>query len=312
MGALMRKLPDKFFVISAAVFISVSSGLIAVSTTVLAFVIAQALQGVARAFFFTGNQTHAVRVSTSAVRGLTTVNLAGGLGALLGPAVAGLLSEHSAQLALAVGVGTGGLTLVPAAFLLRLAPFAGAHRQPGRIWRRPGVGTACWGGMTSGTWKGLLDSYVPVALALAAQSASTIGILISIANAAALLGSGLAGWVRRLGIRRSLLIGIVATGIGSAAFGALADQPVAAAAALIVSGLGAGLLQTIGPATATEAVHPEERGDAIASVGLFRASALFVAPLGMAGMVLSAPVSVAFVVAGALVSLPLLLARPQT
>jgi hypothetical protein len=143
-----------------------------------------------------------------------------------------------------------------------------------------------------------------VALALTTQSTSTIGILISVANTAALMGSGLAGWVRPAGVRTSLLIGIFATGLGTAALGPLAGVVLATGCTLVVSGLGAGLLQTLGPATATQAVVYQEQGDAIASVGLFRASALFGAPLGMAAMVLVAPVGMAFNVVGLLVTLP--------
>lgn len=188
--------------------------------------------------------------------------------------------------------------------MVRLPPFGTVQKLAGRIWRRPGVGTACWTGATFGTWRGLLDSYVPVALALTTQSTSTIGILISVANTAALMGSGLAGWVRPAGVRTSLLIGIFATGLGTAALGPLAGVVLATGCTLVVSGLGAGLLQTLGPATATQAVVYQEQGDAIASVGLFRASALFGAPLGMAAMVLVAPVGMAFNVVGLLVTLP--------
>lgn len=309
MGVMLRRLPDKVFVVGAAALIALSCVLVAASTTIAAFALSLVLQGVARAFFWTGSQTHAVRVSHSAVSAMTTVHLAGGIGSLVGPILAGILSEQSAQLALVVGVAIGLLSVIPAVLLINLPPFETVARpEPGRIWRRPGVDAACWTGVTGGVWRGLLNSYVPVVLALAAQSATTIGILISIANATALLGSGLAIKVRHAGIRASLIIGVVATGLGTAALGPLASVPVAAAVALAVSGIGAGLLQTIGPAIATEVVHPEERGDVIASVGLFRAAALFVAPLGMAGMVLIVPVGVGFLFAGALSLLPMVVA----
>ena len=46
--------------------------------------------------------------------------------------------------------------------------------------------------MGTGVWRGVLSSYVPVALAFAAQSASTIGILVSVGNCQAIpIGSGL-------------------------------------------------------------------------------------------------------------------------
>lgn len=305
-GAMMRKLPDKFFVISAALLLMVSCGLIAISTITSAFVVAQLLQGVARAFFYTGAQTHAVRVSPSAVHGLTIINFTAGIGAFAGPVLAGLLAEHSVQLALTVGSAIGGLALILATLMVRLPPFGVAGKQPVQIWRRPSARTACWAGAASGIWRGLLDSYVPVMLALAMQSTSTIGLLISIANAAALMGSGLAGWARRAGIRRSLMIGILTAGLGSAAFGPLAGVTVAAGCLLVISGFGAGLLQTLGPATAADGVHSDEQGDAIATVGLFRASALFLAPLSVAGIVLVAPMGIAFLITAALGTLPAL------
>ena len=128
-------------------------------------------------------------------------------------------------------------------------------------------------------------------------------------NAAALLGSAASTWIRRTGVNGSLLIGLVSTALGTAAIGPLAGMTVAVAFALVVSGIGAGILQTVGTAVATELVHPEERGDVIASVGLFRAGALFAAPAGMAGIVLLAPISIAFLIVGGLVMLPALSLR---
>ncbi len=113
-----------------------------------------------------------------------------------------------------------------------------------------------------------------MALSLAGQPAAVIGILLSIANATVLVGSTASGWVRRRGgVRASLVIGMIATGLGLAAvgpFAGLTAPPVAIA--LAISGIGAGVLQTVGPAIAAEKVHPEERGDALALTGTFRAT----------------------------------------
>lgn len=306
-GPMMRKLPDKVFVVGSACLIAVSCLIVVASTSIVAFALSLGLQGVARAFFWTGSQTHAIRVSKSAVGGMAVVHLASGIGFLVGPVIAGVLTEDSAQTALIAGVVTGVGAILPALLLIRLPPFATVEKaEPGRIWRRPGVDAACWTGVTAGVWRGLLNSYVPVVLALAAQSATTIGILIAVANATALFGAGVAPWVRRAGPRASLTIGVLATGAGIGLLGPIASLPMLAAVALAVSGVGAGLLQTIGPAVATEAVHPEELGDVVASVGLFRAGALFAAPLGMAGLALVMPVGMAFLVAGVLSLLPAL------
>ena len=309
MGMLLRRAPDKVFVIVSCLLVAASCGVLVLWTSLAAFVLSQLAQGVARAFFWTGIQTHAVRVARTPVGGLAAMNIAGGLGALIGPVIAGLASEFSTQLALDMGVAAGVLTLIPAAVLVKLPTFETRHKGQGMLWRRPGVSATCWTAVGTGAWRGVLNSYVPVALALVAQPASTIGILVAIANAATLVGSAISGWVRRAGINGSLLIGTLATGLGTAVIGILAGFTVAIALALIVSGIGAGILQTVGPAVATELVHPEERGDIIASVGLFRAAALFAAPAGMAGIVLVAPISAAFVVAGALVMLPIVSLR---
>lgn len=172
------------------------------------------------------------------------------------------------------------------------------------LWRRPGVGAACWMNAGAGTWKSLLDSYIPIVLSLAGQPVAVIGILLAIPNAAVLAGSASASWLRRRGNRTSLLTGLLATGTGLAAAGPLAGTAVAAAAALAVSGVGAGILQTVGPAIAADEVHPEERGDALSLTGTVRASALFLTPFVMALLVSVVPVAAALVSVGVLMTLP--------
>jgi MFS family permease len=308
MGALMRTFPDKWFLVASALMIGGSCVLIALSNVLWVFIVSQLVQGSARALFFTSSQTHAVRTYPSAVNALRNVNLAIGCGALLGPAVAGYLWEISSRLPLLLGAGAGALAVVPAALLIRFPPFAartslGEHQRT-RLWRRSGVQTACWMNVAAGAWKSVVDSYVPVALSLAGQSATVIGILISTANAAVLLGSAAGGWIRSKGIKPSLVIGVLTTGLGLAAAGPLAPFAVAVGGALAISGIGAGILQTVGPAIAADYVHPEERGDALALTGTYRAVALFLAPFGMAGLVTVAPVTAGVLTAGLLITAP--------
>lgn len=314
MGPLMRRLPDKAFIIGSGVLIAVSCGLLALSASLAAFVISQLIQGAARAFFWTGSQTHAVRSSSSAVAALTAINLASGVGSLIGPALAGLLAAVSLEISFTVGVGLGMIAVVPALFLVKFRPFAAvsdtADQNRQRVWRRSGVNTACWMGVTAGSWRGLLNSYVPVVLAQAGQSAPVIGLLVSAANAAALLGSAGAGWFWRMGNRAAIISGVITTGLGMAAVGLSADAAYVAACCLAISGLGAGILQTLGPALASEAVHPDERGEAMASTGTFRAAALFLAPIGMSGIVLLMPVGLALLAAGLAMTTPALAAGP--
>ncbi|AXY49648.1 MFS transporter [Rhodococcus ruber] len=308
MGALMRRIPDRSFLVGSGLMIAISCALLAISPAVVFFVASQLVQGIARAFFWTSSQTHAVRTSAAPVSGLRDVNLAAGIGALLGPTVAGYLWEASVQLPLIMGIVAGSVAVVPAALLIRFPPFAARPSsltgRDVRLWRRPGVNAACWMNTGARVWKSLLDSYVPLALSLAGQPAAVIGILLSIANAAVLVGSTVSGWVRSRGVRASLVIGMIMTGLGLAAVGPFSGLTVPVAAALAISGIGAGVLQTVGPAIAAEKVHPEERGDALALTGTFRATALFLSPLAMAGLVTLTPVTAALLAAGLLIITP--------
>lgn len=305
MGAWMNRFADWTFVIAASVLLILSSGLAALSTAAVPFVVAHLLQGVSRAFFWTGTQTHAVRGDRPAVQGMALVNLSSATGLLAGPLLAGAVGEVSLSLAMGVSAGLAALGLVPAALLDRLPPFSppqGSSQK--RIWRRPGVDAGCWAGASAGAWRGLIGSYVPVALDAARLSTSLIGVLIAVANAAQLVGSAA---VTRLGkgrLVRSLVGGTLAAGIGVGLVGLLAGNPWLVGAALAVSGLGAGVLQTAGPAVAIENVHPQERGAVMAASGTFRAAALLISPLLAAGLVSVAPVWVALAVGGGLIVVP--------
>jgi MFS family permease len=306
MGSWMNRFPDWTFVLASAVVLAVSNAAAALSTAWVPFVAAHLLQGVARAFFWTGSQTHVVRGDRPAVAGLAMINLVSAAGLLVGPVVAGWIGEQSLTAALVVATGLCVAACVPSLLLDRLPPFAPpANRPPGRIWRRPGVDAGCWAAVSGGAWRGLLGSYVPVALQGAGQTTAVIGILVTLANAAQLGGSAVVGRLREHGLAISLVVGTIVAGLGTAAVGPVAGSAALAAVALVVSGLGAGALQTVGPAVAAEAVHREERGLAIASTGTFRSAALLVTPLAAAGIVAVAPVSVALAVGGAIIAAPI-------
>jgi MFS family permease len=130
-------------------------------------------------------------------------------------------------------------------------------------------------------------------------------VLVSIANTAAILGAWLVGRMEdESRIRHVLLLGTPVTGIALAAMGPLAFSSPLAAMALTVSGIAAGGLQVLGPATAADAVHPEERGEAIAATGTWRAGSLFLAPLVTAGFVAVLPIGAAMVLSGAAIAVP--------
>ncbi|MCE7006998.1 MFS transporter [Kibdelosporangium philippinense] len=303
LGWVMRRVGDWVLIVGAGVTLGLSSGLVVMSVAVVPFTIAQLLQGVARACYWTGSQTHVVRGDRRPVGALATINFVSSFGLLVGPVLAGVLIEISAQLALILGAVVACAAIVPALLLDRLPPFQPpADRPPGGIWRRPGVDVGCWAGVSAGAWRGLLGSFVPVALDSARQSSSTVGALVTVANGTALIGAAIVGRVRGQWIGRSFVLGTIAAGGGIGLVVPVAESWPLAAVLLGISGLGAGALQTIGPAIATVAVHPEERGEAIAAAGTFRAAALFGGPLAVSGAVLAFPLTAAMGAIGVLIA----------
>lgn len=309
LGAVMRLMSDWVLVAAAAAMLAVASMILVWSASAMPFAVAQLLQGTARACFWTGSQTHVVRGKRSSVRSLALVEFVSGAGQLTGPVLAGVLASDGTTTAMAVGAALAAASFVPTLFLDRLPPFERlTDRVRSRVWRRPTVAAGCWGAAVGGAWRGVQSSYLPVLLTQAGYASTVVGILVAVANGTSVVGSGVAGRVKG-GFRSPYLAGVVLVGGTLACLALVADHPVLLGCVLGLSGLAAGVIQTIGPAIAADAVHEQERGDAIAAVGTFRAAALFVVPFGMAAMVMVTPLAVAFGVAGTLIAVPALAAR---
>jgi MFS family permease len=291
LGRILYHRPDRS-VIALAAGLMVASCLVAALTPALvALAVANLLQGVARGCFWTATQTHVVRTrGLPAVQALARYNFVSNLGLLIGPALGGILSSASPALAMTAATAAAAVAVVPTPRLERLPPFRREEAaSAGRIWKRPGVRLACWSGVTTGGWRALLGSYVPVLLTGAGQSATTIGLLVSGAYLTCTVGALVVGRVDGQRQVRLVTGAAVVVALGMAATALLPGDPVIAGLLLGVSGLGAGALQTVGPALAAGAVHPEERGAVLSTAGTFRAVALFVCPLGVAGGLLVAP-----------------------
>jgi MFS family permease len=310
LAAAMRRFSDWLLVLLAGFLLLVSCLLLVFSTELVPFVLVQVLQGAARACFWTGSQTHVVRGDGAATAPLAVLGFAGGIGMTAGPLLGGVLADRSLVLALLAAAAAALAGLAPTLLLDRHPPFAPAPQGPRRrAWRRPGVDLGCWAGLGSGGWRGLLNSYVPVALVAAGLSSTRIGLLISAANVASMVGTVLVARVRGRAVHVSYVVSTVATGAGIGLCAFVADSFPLVTAALVISGLGAGALQTLGPGVAAEAVPREERGDAITAVGTFRAVAMFASPLGVGGLVSLVPLGPAMAVLGALMTVPAVTAR---
>ena len=306
MGMMMRVFADKSFVWSAGLLAAVGCGFLVWTTDPWIFVLAQLFQGVARAFFWTGSQTHAVRAEGSSVAALSRLNVASGVGQFIGPALAGALFEVSPKLPLLVGGCLAVCAAVPAFLMQRLPPFEKQARE-GRtaLFRYGSVRDGCWAAASAGSWRALVNSYIPVLLHQVGQSGSMIGIMVSGTNAASLVGSVISNKAEKvLGRTWCLALATFCAGLGIAALGVLAPMAAAAALTLIVAGLGAGILQTVGPAVTTVDVPAARQGDAIAASGTVRAAALFSTPFGIAGLITIVPLTSTIVLAGCAIAAP--------
>jgi hypothetical protein len=293
---LLGRVADRSLIALSCLMIGGSYGGLLFSTALPVFVVAQLLQGGARALFWTASQTHAVRDGGSTVTSLARVQMIGNLGMIAGPPLAGVAAAVEIQLGLVVGLVSGLAAAATTVGMRRLAPFDRTPRgdQP-HVWRRPGVDLGCWAGFTAGGWRAMLGSYVPVVLSGAGLGSSIIGVLIGVADAASIaITAVLLRWTPSRA-RESIEIGVVATCIALAVLPIVAGQPAAAAAVIIAGGLGTGILTTIGPALASDAVAANERGDAIAATGTFRAGGILITPVTVAAglTIVSLPVGMA-------------------
>jgi len=276
-----------------------------VSTALPIFLLAQLLQGGARALFWTASQTHAVRSPGIPVRLLAQVGTFGNVGTMIGPVVTGLLATVSLALALALG---SGVALVGVALALRLQRFEPYERRARhgerRLWRRPGIDVACWTGFTGGGWRALMSSYVPIVLTTAGLPPSVVGAMLSAADLASTISIATLVRMPPRWTSSALAAAVIAAGLGLAGLPFVTGTPLLAALLLVIAGAGSGPLMILGVAAARQLVDPADEGEAIALVGTFRAVALLVTPAAVAASLVVVPVGTALAVAGVAIALP--------
>lgn len=309
---LLGRVEDRWLIGGATLLLAISYGLLLVSTSLPVFLLSQLVSGAARASFWTGSQTHAVRQSESTVKALAIVNLLGSTGQVAGPAIGGLLAGISLPLAVAAGLVSGLVGSLAALGLLAMPTYdRTAAPRDGLLWRQPGIDAACWASFAGGGWRSLLGSYIPVVLTGAGHAPAFIGGLMSLADATGMIASGALVRFAHREIRTTMVLGVLAVGGAIALVPLVAEVPVAVAAALALGGVGSSLVTTLGPAVAATSGDRAHQGAAIALTGTFRALALFVVPAGIAAALVAVPLGVATAAAGLAIALPtLVVSRP--
>lgn len=286
---LLGRFPDRTLIALSSMLMLVGFGLLVVNVALPVFVLAQVLQGAARAIFWTSSQTHAIRGVSRPVQRLVDVNVAGSAGTLIGPVLAGSLASLGLQVAMTAAVVGAAMAVLGTPLMRRLPPFdrqlSGGSMS---LLRRDGVEVACWASAAGGVWWSMVGSYIPVILVSSGLGPAAIGWLIT--------ASETAGTVALLSLR-NVATRWVPTAVRIGAFGALTAVAAVAMAALsmigptfapspivvyavllILGGAASGTVTTMAPAMATLMAEPDEQGDALSLSGTFRAGALFGAP----------------------------------
>lgn len=302
---LLGRFPDRSLIASASVMMLGAFGLLIVSTTLPVFVLAQVLQGAARALFWTSNQTHAVRDQPHPIRRLVDISIASSLGTMMGPALGGGLAGIALTSALLAAVLGATAASIGAIFMRRSTPFdrrgsAGSLA----LLKRDGVDVACWASVVSGLWSSMISSYAPVILLRAGIGAVGIGWLITASEAAAAVTllslRGIAG-ARLRRVVRVAAAGVIASLV---ALALIPGNFAIYAMLLIAGGAASGAVINLAPAMASLAATPDEQGDALSLAGTFRAAALFATPATAGALLAVAPLGGAIAAICVVVGIP--------
>lgn len=311
---LLGTVRDRLIMVVAAVLLAVSAGTLVVSVGVVAFVVAQVVQGAARALFWTASQTHVARAPGSITRRIAQLQVASHVGTFVGPALAGLVATvTSVRSALLLTVVGGIVAAGVSTSLVARPPYV---RQPradrGQLWRDPDVALGYWSSSVAGGWRGLLDSYVPVVLALAGLGAGTIGMLAATAEGAAIAAALVMARLAQDGGERLVVGAALAVAFGAGMLPVAASVPLVAGLLLFLAGFGGGVATSVGPAVAHGRAAAGEEGTAIAVAGMYRAGARLVSPTATAGASAAVGVSVALPVVAVGMVLPVLVSARRT
>lgn len=305
LGVGLRFIEDRTLLAVSALAFTLSFGAVAIKVSVTTLLVGWILQGVARGSFWTGSQSHVIRAKNSPIRAMAILTFFAGIGQLAGPSIAGVLGDHNSQYPIVLGAVICLLVPVPVYFLDRLELYHSDDRsRHSGVWRRPGMGRASWSGVASGGWRSVMDAFLPTVLHSAGHTSVVIGILVSVANASVLGGALLLARIKETVTNKAYALSILGPAACICLIGPTAKFPLLITVMLIAGGLGAGALQTMGPALAAMSVNAHEAGDAIAFYGTVRSSAMFAAPFTLSGIVAVATVSTGLGVVGGLLALP--------
>lgn len=130
-----------------------------------------------------------------------------------------------------------------------------------RFWRQPRLRLAWILALGRSAWWTMFFIYAPIYCIQSGLGDEMAGIILSVAFIPMLLIPLWSRVARRIGMRRMLAIGYLATGVVTMSVALAADSPWLGVALLLAAALCASLIDTVGNALFLRAVHPHERSE---------------------------------------------------
>ena len=233
-GLLSDRVGARVVTIAASAILTVSALGQALASSYAVLLASWALFGITSAIIYTAAPAWLAAVAPShrRVAVLGGVATFAGIGLMVGPAFAGLLSERFGTgspflvVAVASAAVTIGLILQPASQAAALPPMAGGSLRA--LLREPHAASVLWLMFFVGTLGGVVNLLVPLRLDDLGVSAGSIGIAFTATTALFVLTSI---QIQRLGNRVPLL---AASGVAALGLGAALLLPVVAGSALLL------------------------------------------------------------------------------
>lgn len=289
---LFRIADDRSIMAGALLVLALSMVALLVIPGLAGLLVAQLLQGISRAGFWSGSQVHVLRLGPRPQRRMARNQfLSNGL-AVLGPILAGLMATGEPRLAggviaaIAIAGAAGCLLLTKLPLFERVAKTA-----DNRLWRYQGMRVGAFGTLAAGSFNAVLTTFVPILFGDAGWTEARTGLLIGAANAGLLVGSLAAGAVTPPHFSGVVATATLSTSAGIASLVCLPMIEGISVIGIVVAGIGSGIILTLGPTLVSSTVPDAVRGSAVVFAGVFRAGALFITPLAAsaAGLFMSMP-----------------------
>lgn len=302
---LFRIATDRSIMAGSLMVLALSMLAVLVIPGLIGLLVAQLLQGISRAGFWSGSQVHALRLGPRPERRMARNQfLSNGL-AILGPILAGVMATGEPRLAAAV---IAAIAIVGASTCLLLTRLPLFERVPkttdNKLWRYHGMRVGAFGTLAAGSFNAVLTTFVPIMFGDAGWAEARTGLLIGAANAGLLVGSLAAGAIAAAFFSRTVTIATLATATGIASLACLPSLEAVSVSGVIVAGVGSGVILTLGPTLVGTTVPEALRGSSVVFAGVFRAGALFLTPLAVSAAGLVMPMPLAMLLIGVLAGSP--------